>query len=292
MEMAFRTTVGEARERGRTVFLSSHILSEVEALCDRVGILRGGRLVDEGTLADLRHLGARSVELTFADAPPQLDGIPGVTVVATGPRTVSCEVNGTMQPLLAALAGHAVTELTSREPSLEEIFLHHYDGTAAPAAVGAGQRRGGDRRCRPLARVALRTLRDTRVRDGAFAASSRAGADPAARLPATLFLTVADRAAFASSFGDNAAIRLFYGTPHELLTAGGYTAWRVGGFLAILPPAPGARSRRSARAPRRTAWTPGAGAGPASSAAAPASGAALAAVAGGAALLGPRSRSA
>ncbi len=67
MEMAFRTTVGEARERGRTVFLSSHILGEVEALCDRVGILRGGRLVDEGTLADLRHLGARSVELTFAD---------------------------------------------------------------------------------------------------------------------------------------------------------------------------------------------------------------------------------
>ena len=147
MEMAFRTTVGEARERGQTVFLSSHILSEVEALCDRVGILRGGRLVDEGSLADLRHLAARSVEITFADEPPPLDGIAGVTVVASGPRTVSCEVSGTMQPLLAALAGHAVTELTSREPSLEEIFLHHYDGTAAavpsPAAGEEADRVAG-----------------------------------------------------------------------------------------------------------------------------------------------------
>src|SRR5262249_10134293 len=65
MEVAFRETVQEARERGQTVFLSSHILSEVEALCDRVGILRQGRLVDEGTLAELRHLSAQTIEVTF-----------------------------------------------------------------------------------------------------------------------------------------------------------------------------------------------------------------------------------
>ena len=73
MEVAFRQTVLEAKERGQTVFLSSHILSEVEALCDRVGILRRGRLVDEGTLAELRHLGAQTVEITFAGTPPELD---------------------------------------------------------------------------------------------------------------------------------------------------------------------------------------------------------------------------
>ena len=85
MEMAFRETVHEATERGQTVFLSSHILSEVEALCDRVGILRDGRLVDEGTLAELRHLGAQTVEVTFAGpAPAARASSPGVHVVAAG----------------------------------------------------------------------------------------------------------------------------------------------------------------------------------------------------------------
>ena len=68
MEMAFRQTVLEAKERGQTVFLCSHILSEVEAVCDRVGILRRGRLVDEGTLAELRHLSAQTIDVTFDGA--------------------------------------------------------------------------------------------------------------------------------------------------------------------------------------------------------------------------------
>src|SRR5664280_117159 len=79
MEMAFRETVQEAKQRGQTIFLSSHILSEVEALCDRVGILRSGRLVDEGTLADLRHLGAQTIEVTFAGRAPSLPQLPGVS---------------------------------------------------------------------------------------------------------------------------------------------------------------------------------------------------------------------
>jgi ABC-2 type transport system ATP-binding protein len=129
MEMAFRETVGEAKARGQTIFLSSHILSEVEALCDRVGILRAGRLVDEGTLAELRHLSAQTVDVVFAGAPPTIDGLPGVQVERTGPNALRFQVNGSPQALLAALAPHPVVSLMSREPSLEEIFLHHYEGS-------------------------------------------------------------------------------------------------------------------------------------------------------------------
>jgi len=133
MEIAFRETVLEAKERGQTVFLSSHILSEVEALCDRVGILRAGRLVDEGTLAELRHLAAHTVEVTFAGTPPDLGDLPGVRVASAGSNTLHLEVTGSPQPLLAALATRDVVDLTSREPSLEEIFLHHYDGVKGDA---------------------------------------------------------------------------------------------------------------------------------------------------------------
>jgi ABC-2 type transport system ATP-binding protein len=142
MEAAFRETVGEAKERGQTIFLSSHILSEVEALCDRVGILRAGRLVDEGTLGELRKLRAQTVEVTFEGPPPDLRGIEGVQVVGAGERTVHCEVSGAVGPLLNALAGLPVRSLTSREPSLEEIFLHHYDGS--DGASGPDAPRGPD----------------------------------------------------------------------------------------------------------------------------------------------------
>ncbi len=127
MEVAFRESVQEAKQRGQTVFLSSHILSEVEALCDRVGILREGRLVDQGTLAQLRHLGAQTVEVTFEGPAPSLDGMAGVHVTSAGANALRCEVTGSIGPLIAALAEHPVVALTSREPSLEEIFLHHYD---------------------------------------------------------------------------------------------------------------------------------------------------------------------
>jgi len=127
MEMAFRETVREAKERGQTVFLSSHILSEVEAVCDRVGILRGGRLVDQRALVELRHLGAQTIEVTFAGPVPALPELPGVAAVAAGENALSFEVTGSVAPLLSALAGKDVVSLRSREPSLEEIFLHHYE---------------------------------------------------------------------------------------------------------------------------------------------------------------------
>jgi ABC-2 type transport system ATP-binding protein len=129
MEVAFRDTVREATHRGQTVFLSSHILSEVEALCDRVGILRDGRLVEQGTLAELRHLSAQTVDVTFDGPAPELGELPGVQLAPAGSNSVRAQVTGGVGPLIAALAGHPVVALTSREPSLEEIFLHHYDGS-------------------------------------------------------------------------------------------------------------------------------------------------------------------
>lgn len=128
MEMAFRACAAEAKERGQTIFLSSHVLSEVEAVCDRIGILRAGKLVDEGTLEQLRHLSAQTVEITFAGPAPELPALPGVHVASAGANVLRLEVTGSIGPLIAALAGHPVASLTSREPSLEEIFLHHYDG--------------------------------------------------------------------------------------------------------------------------------------------------------------------
>jgi len=130
MEVAFRQSVTEAKQRGQTVFLSSHILSEVEALCDRVGILRAGRLVDSGTLAQLRHLRAQVIDVTFAGSPPGLEPLDGVTVTPSGPSTLRFEVTSNLDTLLGVLAGHHPLTLHSREPSLEEIFLHHYDDSA------------------------------------------------------------------------------------------------------------------------------------------------------------------
>src|SRR6266487_3965771 len=133
MEREFRRCVLEARAAGQTVFLSSHILSEVEALCDRVAILRGGRLVEAGTLADLRHLSALSVEATFTCAPPDLSLVPGVSDVEVDGNRVRLQVHGSVEPLLQRLTAVCVTQLLSREPSLEELFLAQYGAGPAPA---------------------------------------------------------------------------------------------------------------------------------------------------------------
>jgi ABC-2 type transport system ATP-binding protein len=127
MEMRFRETVHEARDRGQTVFLSSHILSEVEAVCDRVGILRAGRLVDQGTLGELRHLSAQTVEVTFDGPAPDLPALPETRVVKAGGNSLRFEVGGSVRPLIRLLADYPVVSLESRAPSLEEIFLHHYE---------------------------------------------------------------------------------------------------------------------------------------------------------------------
>ncbi len=135
MEQAFRRCIHEARDRGQTVFLSSHIMSEVEALCDRVGILREGRLVEMGTLAQMRHLSALTVEATLDGPIPDLSTVPGVTAVEADGRVVRCQVRGSVEPLLTILAAVGVTRLVSREPSLEELFLAQYGGDGQPGGT-------------------------------------------------------------------------------------------------------------------------------------------------------------
>jgi ABC-2 type transport system ATP-binding protein len=137
MEQAFRHSIREARDRGQTVFLSSHIMSEVEALCDRVAILREGKLVEMGTLAQLRHLSALTVDATFDGAVPDLSGGPGVISVEAAGQAVRCHVRGPVGPLLKVLADAGVTELLSREPSLEELFLAQYGGDRQEAQHGS-----------------------------------------------------------------------------------------------------------------------------------------------------------
>lgn len=131
MEQAFRHCIHEAKERGQAVFLSSHILSEVEALCDRVGILREGVMVEMGTLTEMRHLSTLTVEATFDGSVPDLSRVPGVSSVHAEGRVVRCQVRGTVEPLLKVLAAAGVHELLSHEPSLEELFLAHY-GSGSP----------------------------------------------------------------------------------------------------------------------------------------------------------------
>jgi ABC-2 type transport system ATP-binding protein len=139
MERAFRECVEEARERGQTVFLSSHILAEVEALGDRIAILRAGHLVEVGTLAEMRHLTALHVEAELDGAVPDLSSIPGVSAVEVDGARLRCQVTGSVEPLLAVLAAAGVRRLVSKEASLEELFLAHYGtGGSQEGATGAG----------------------------------------------------------------------------------------------------------------------------------------------------------
>ena len=126
MEREFRRCVQEAKTAGQTVFLSSHILGEVEALCDRVGILRAGQLVEVGTLAQMRHLSALAIEATFTEPPPDVSTVVGVHDIEIDGNRLRCRVTGSVEPLLARLTAARVTHLLSHEPSLEELFLAQY----------------------------------------------------------------------------------------------------------------------------------------------------------------------
>jgi ABC-2 type transport system ATP-binding protein len=134
MEQVFRECVLEARDRGQTVLLSSHVLSEVEAVCDRVAMLRAGKIIETGRLDTLRRLAALRVHATLVGPVPDLSGIEGVSNVAADGCTVECDVTGSMQPLVAALAAAGIERLTTREVSLEELFIAHYGARdAAPS---------------------------------------------------------------------------------------------------------------------------------------------------------------
>jgi ABC-2 type transport system ATP-binding protein len=128
MEDVFRQCVADERERGRTILLSSHILSEVEALCDRVNIIRAGRTVETGTLAELRHLTRTTVEAELAGAPTGLADLPGVHDAKVGAEKFTGQVDTDhLDGLLKALTAIGVKTLVSRPPTLEELFLRHYE---------------------------------------------------------------------------------------------------------------------------------------------------------------------
>jgi ABC-2 type transport system ATP-binding protein len=127
MEAVFQEVVREERARGRTVLLSSHILAEVEALCDRVSIIRDGRNVDSGTLAELRHLTRTSVTAELSTPVPSLS-TPGVHGFTVDGSTVSFDADAdALDAALGELVGHGVRSLVSHPPTLEELFLRHYE---------------------------------------------------------------------------------------------------------------------------------------------------------------------
>jgi ABC-2 type transport system ATP-binding protein len=134
MEETFRSCVAEEKERGRTVLLSSHILSEAEALADRVTIIREGRTVETGTLSEMRHLSRSTVDAELS-SPVSLAGVAGVHSVTAEIGTLHCEVdNASLTEVLRRLTDAGVRSLTCRPPTLEELFLKHY--SAGPAADG------------------------------------------------------------------------------------------------------------------------------------------------------------
>ncbi|HEX7746377.1 MAG TPA: ABC transporter ATP-binding protein [Micromonosporaceae bacterium] len=127
MEEVFQQCIEEERERGRTVLLSSHILAEVEALCDRVTIIRLGRAVETGTLAEMRHLTRTSITADLAGPPDGLSTLAGVHDLRVDGSRVRCEVDtDKLDAALRQLTSVGVRSLVSQPPTLEELFLRHY----------------------------------------------------------------------------------------------------------------------------------------------------------------------
>jgi len=139
MENVFQQCVGEARDRGATVLLSSHILAETEALCDRVTIIRAGKTVESGTLDSMRHLSRTTIKAELIGDPGDLASITGVEDVSVEGHTLRAQVDGeSLAEVIKALGDAGVRSLVSQPPTLEELFLRHYDtGESVPEKVTA-----------------------------------------------------------------------------------------------------------------------------------------------------------
>jgi len=128
MEEVFREIIQEEHRRGRTVLLSSHILSEVEALCDRITIIREGRTVETGTLSDMRHLTRTSIEAELVGPVDGLATMSGIHDLRTDAHRVRFDVDtDALEPALRKLVDVGVRSLVSQPPSLEELFLRQYE---------------------------------------------------------------------------------------------------------------------------------------------------------------------
>ncbi len=137
MEAAFRQCIADERARGRTVLLSSHILAEVEAVCDRVTIIRSGRVVESGALAQLRHLTRTSLVADVVGRPPSLADLEGVHDIQVEDGRVRCQVDaGALDEVLRRLTQQGLRGLVSQPPTLEDLFLRYY-AAGSPEARAA-----------------------------------------------------------------------------------------------------------------------------------------------------------
>jgi len=137
MEEVFRECVEEERRAGRTVLLSSHILAEVEALCDRVTIIRAGKTVETGSLSDLRHLTRTSIKVETVQPPDHLAQLPGIHDLQVTDHRASFDVDTThLDEAVRQLARTGIRSLTSQPPTLEELFLRHYGDEIAQVEAG------------------------------------------------------------------------------------------------------------------------------------------------------------
>src|SRR6201986_4039612 len=128
MENVFQQCVGEARERGVTVLLSSHILAETEALCEQVTIIRAGKTIESGSLDSMRHLSRTSIKAEMTGDPGDLTRIKGVEDITVEGNTVRAQVDSeSLGELIRVLGDAGVRSLVSQPPTLEELFMRHYD---------------------------------------------------------------------------------------------------------------------------------------------------------------------
>ena len=139
MQRAFYEIMEDRQRAGRTIFFSSHVLSEVERVCDRVAIVRKGELVALTDITELLDRRRRSVEMRLTGEPPALEGIPGVTDVRLHDGVLTCQLEGDPGPLLTALQGVAIEDLLIEPARLEEAFMEYYaDDVADVPPAGEG----------------------------------------------------------------------------------------------------------------------------------------------------------
>ena len=266
VQQEFFTIIREAKAEGRTVFMSSHILSEVEKTCDRVAIIRDGRLVRVDRVEALRDMAHHQVELRFTGPVPasEFEALPGVSNVVADDHVLRMRVSGRITPVVRAAARYELADFVSREPSLEETFLAEY----GPHGCG-GRRRDDSRNGQPstvspmsrifgLGSVFAKTVRDSRR--STLIAGVAIG-----------LLLIAVSAGIISQFSTAEAreeirnivdavppvMQGLAGPPVNVETLGGYIQYKYGGFLpaghrAVVDPRPlrHAGRREPAREPR------------------------------------------
>jgi len=138
MEAVFRECIAEEKRRGRTVLLSSHILAEVEVLCERVSIIRNGRTVETGTLADMRHLTRTSISAELTRTPTGLAEMRGVHDVRIDGSRISCQVEAdALDDVMSQLVAAGLRSIVSQPPTLEQLCMRHYTTGQVDQAVGS-----------------------------------------------------------------------------------------------------------------------------------------------------------